>query len=123
MLYNQNNKVILSLVAVLSSVSLGAQYSPTQIADAIYLAEGGSSTKHPYGILKKFKTTTPRQACLNTINHAIKDYGKPVDDKFIDFLANRYAPVGVSNDPKGLNKNWAKNVKLLLKKAERKTNG
>jgi len=43
------------------------QINVNKLADAIYLAEGGSKTKHPYGILKKYKTTTPRQACINTI--------------------------------------------------------
>lgn len=89
-------------------------YSNEQIADAIYLAEGGSKTNHPYGILAKYKHTTPRQACINTIKHARRDWDGQGD--FITFLGNRYCPVGAKNDPQGLNKNWIKNVKYFLNK-------
>lgn len=94
--------------------SLTASYSVEQIANAIYIAEGGANTAHPYGILKKYKTTTPRQACINTIKHAIKDWDGKGD--FIAFLGNRYAPIGVANDPTGLNRNWIKNVKHYLRR-------
>jgi len=82
-----------------------------RLADAIYMAEGGTKTRHPYGILKKYKTTTPRQACINTIKSALRRYEK--SDKsvdFISFLSKTYCPIGASNDPMGLNKNWVKNV-------------
>lgn len=85
-----------------------------KIADAIYLAEGGAKTNHPYGILAHYKHTTPKQACINTINHAKKDWNGQGD--FIVFLGNRYCPIGAKNDPTGLNKNWIKNVKYFLKK-------
>ncbi len=91
-------------------------YTNEQIANAIYKAEGGAKTKHPYGILTKYKTTTPRQACINTIKHAKKDWNGQVD--FIIFLGNRYCPIGAKNDPTGLNKNWVKNVKYFLVKVE-----
>jgi len=87
-------------------------YTNEQIADAIYLAEGGAKTRHPYGILTKYKTTTPRQACINTIIHAQKDWNGEGD--FIEFLGSRYCPVGAENDPTGLNRNWVKNVKFFL---------
>jgi hypothetical protein len=86
--------------------------SDEQIADAIYKAEGGAKTRHPYGILTKYKTTTPRQACINTIKHAKKDWNGQGD--FIRFLQTRYAPIGVANDPRGLNKNWYSNVTKFL---------
>lgn len=91
-----------------------ADYSVDEIADAIYLAEGGAKTSHPYGILKKYKTTTPRQACINTINHALRDWDGQGD--FIQFLGNRYCPVGAENDPTGLNKNWVGNVTYFLQR-------
>ncbi len=87
-------------------------YTDNQIANAIYLAEGGAKTNHPYGILTKYKTTTPRQACINTIKHARKDWNGKGD--FIVFLGSRYCPIGAKNDPTGLNKNWVKNVKFFL---------
>jgi hypothetical protein len=88
------------------------EYTNDEIADAIYLAEGGAKISHPYGILAHYKTTTPRQACLNTIAHARKDWNGQGD--FIAFLGSRYCPVGSKNDPKGLNKNWVKNVNYFL---------
>jgi hypothetical protein len=33
----------------------------------------------------------------------------------IDAFAKRWAPVGASNDPNGLNKNWIKNIKFYMK--------
>ena len=86
-------------------------YTNEQIANAIYKAEGGAKTSHPYGILAHYKHTSPRQACLNTIAHARRDFQ---GGDFISFLGARYCPVGASNDPRGLNKNWVRNVKYFL---------
>jgi len=36
--------------------------------------------------------------------------------EFVDFMQKRWAPIGVKNDPKGLNKNWSGNVKSILGK-------
>lgn len=93
-----------------------AQAEPNyeRLANAIYRAEGGAKTSHPYGILTKYKKTTPRQACINTCKHAWKDC--PDKNKYLEFLAARYAPVGASNDPTGLNSNWLKNVSFYYKK-------
>lgn len=88
-----------------------------QIADAIYKAEGGLKAKKPFGIL-----SVPcegyeecRQICLNTIrnNHIrwIRD-GRPKE--YLEYLRDRYCPINADNDPKGLNKNWLKNVKKFL---------
>ena len=89
-----------------------------KLANAIYLAEGGARTKYPYGILRKYKQTSPRQACINTINHAKRDYALARSEKrdFITFLGLRYCPLQAKNDSKGLNKNWVKNVKKLYYK-------
>jgi len=92
-----------------------SEYTDNQIADAIYHAEGGAKTSHPYGILAHYKHTTPRQACLNTIAHARRDF-KGGD--FIVFLGNRYCPVGAKNDPTGLNRFWIRNVKFYLVKSK-----
>ena len=84
------------------------------LANAIYKAEGGAKTSHPYGILAKYKHTTPRQACINTIKHAFRDWDGKGD--FIAFLGSRYAPIGAKNDPHNLNANWVKNVTYLYNK-------
>ena len=92
----------------------GVFYSDDQIANAIYRAEGGSKASHPYGILKHYKHTSARQACLNTISHARRDWNGEGD--FVSFLGSRYAPLNVANDPTGLNVNWIRNVKYFLAK-------
>jgi len=104
-----------TLIAVfLSAEALaGELFSNEQIANAIYLAEGGAKTNHPYGILTKYKTTTPRQACLNTIAHAKRDWNGQGD--FIEFLGSRYCPVNCEND-NGTNKYWVRNVHYFLER-------
>jgi hypothetical protein len=82
------------------------------LADAIYQAEGGTNTRHPYGVLKHYIHTTPRQACLNTINSNMARYHvHSIDRHFIVLLADVYCPL--SADPVG-NRNWKHNVIQIL---------
>ena len=100
-----------------------------RIANAIFRAEGGSKTKHPYGILA-VKATNPRLVCINTIQHAWKDFEgerqtvKSLDKTpvmfngapslpFIQFLGNRYCPLSV--DSVGY-RNWTNNVWKIINK-------
>ena len=102
----------LVILSLWGSTAYASTPDPERLCLAIYKAEGGSRTKHPYGILAKYKTTTPKQACINTVNSAIKRYKS--DSKgmeFIPFLGMTYCPVGAANDPNGLNKNWVPNVR------------
>jgi hypothetical protein len=114
--------IIALLWLVLSPILCQAQdYTNEQIADSIYKAEGGSKTSHPYGILKHYKTTTPRQACLNTISHSRRHYNEVCRDiDFIQWLSLTYCPIGAKNDPQNLNKNWVGNVRYFLLKEEAK---
>ena len=81
-----------------------------RLANAIYKAEGTTS-KHPYGILAKYKHTTPRQACINTIRHRYRDWLRTTrKTPYIAYLGHTYCPVGALNDPFGLNRNWVSNV-------------
>lgn len=105
-------KKLLVVIMLLFMCGSAWAYTDDQICNAIGKAE--NSTSHPYGILKKYKTTTPRQACINTIRHARRDWDGKGD--FIVFLGSRYCPIGAKNDPTGLNKNWVKNVKYFLAK-------
>lgn len=106
-----------------SSPQAQAKVNVEKLADAIKVSEASKS--HPYGIMQRYKRTTPRQACINTIKHAIKDY-RGNDSGFIEFLGKRYAPIGAKNDPTNLNKNWTNNVqaiyaRLLSSKNKKKT--
>lgn len=102
----------------------GVNYSYDQIADAIYLAEGGVKAKKPYGILsvKCESHSECRRICINTIRNNVKrfsDYGHKDYPDYLSFLASRYAPLGVENDPSNLNQNWLRNVRSLLAKGVR----
>lgn len=78
------------------------------LASAIGRAE--NSKAHPYGIMQKYEHTSPRQACVNTIKHALKDFDGKGD--FISFLQQRYAPINCEND-NGTNRFWASNVRYF----------
>jgi hypothetical protein len=112
-------------VAIIASIILFSQTAFASIqpayaehlADAIKLAE--NSKTYPYGIIakRKLSETEARRWCLNTIRHSYQRWetaGKPGD--FIEWLSKTYCPIGASNDPKGLNRNWERNVRKLLKK-------
>lgn len=47
--------------------------------------------------------------------HALSDFVKNGDEnaQFVQFWAQRWAPVGATNDPANLNANWAHNVSAL----------
>lgn len=86
-------------------------YSLNQWCEAIHNAEGNDN----YGILTHYSHTTPLQACRNTVLHKYRDWIATGQRKrFLDYLAERYAPIGANNDPNDLNKNWAGNVKYWL---------
>lgn len=93
-----------------------AGYSLNQWANAIRKAEGNKN----YGILSVKCSTTEecRQICKNTVRNNWRRYTKkdktPTFDEYLTFLANRYCPVGASNDPKGLNVHWRKNVRKFI---------
>lgn len=89
-----------------------------RLAEAIRRAE--NSKAHPYGILARYKHTTPRQACLNTISSAYRRYLR--DDlglDFISFLQRTYAPLNDPRDTTGLNSNWTTNVTYFYNKLGR----
>ncbi len=102
------------LLMVICTIASADEINVTKLADAIYQAEGGKNTRHPYGILAKYKHTTPRQACINTINSNLKRFRAQTSEKdFIRFMGKTYCPLNAKNDPTGLNVNWEKNVKYF----------
>jgi len=112
MFIKRTSYFLLIFLTLIPALCFAEKIDIEKLANAIYRAE--NSTAHPYGILKKYKTTTPRQACLNTIKSARKRYAiyKGTDD-FITFLGRTYCPVGCDND-NGTNQFWVKNVKYFL---------
>lgn len=112
---------LLLLTIYIGNISIvRAEWSDTAILRAIYLAEGGSKAKVPYGILsiKVKNETEARQICLNTIRNNKRryaQYGYKQYPDFLSFLASRYCPVKAHP----LNKNWLKNVNFFLTKGEK----
>lgn len=90
--------------------------SVPSLVDAIGKAE--NSRRYPYGIVAKRKLTEAeaRRWCENTVRRRLAEWqraGRPGHP--VDWIARTYAPIGASNDPRGLNRNWASNVKRLYK--------
>ena len=82
------------------------------VVAAIYITEGSSNTKHPYGIIPRYINTTPKLACWNTVsNFCIASKAEKVNREFICKLGDKYCPP--SCDPVG-NKNWKRNMCLIL---------
>ena len=78
--------LISATLIVLTTGKLSANQSPSSVyinrlATAIFYAEGGAKTKHPYGILTTYKHTTPRQACINTIKHRLRLFNAQTKEK------------------------------------------
>ena len=119
------NKVLPAILALLlmGGEAVAEPIDVERLANAIYKAE--NSKTHPYGIMTKYKHTTPRQACINTINRAYRDWkGLKASQKghkqgFIAFLGARYCPTdGNSLRPaeRALNRFWVPNVSKLYNK-------
>ena len=103
----------LVMMIVFSGKAHAETIDPERLATAIYHAEGIHS-KHPYGILVRYKHTTPRKSRLNTIYHRLRLWtAQGEKGSFIIFLSKTYCPIGSFNDPEGLNKNWIKNVRYF----------
>jgi len=109
----------MATAATMDKQELTAHMTPyfNEVVDAIYIAEGGAKTRHPFGILsvKCEGYQECREVCFNTVRN---NYFRWIDSgrkgEYLAFLANRYCPVGASNDPKGLNRNWLGNVSKLI---------
>lgn len=93
-------------------------YTNEQIANAIFMAEGGHKAQYAYGIRSvKYSTIAEaRRICINTIrNNRIRFAKQNKYKDYLSFLASRYCPIGCDND-RGTNKYWVKNVKYYLQK-------
>jgi len=86
------------------------------IASAVKTAEGDPTR---FGVRSEpVKSVASANKILNNsiYNNYVRWVKASKPGKFIDFMQKRWAPIGAKNDPKNLNKNWAKNVRYALKK-------
>lgn len=85
-----------------------------QIAGAVKVAEGNPRN---HGVLS-VKTTDSNEASRvldnSVYNNLVRWNAAGRPGKFVDFMQQRWAPIGVSNDPHNLNKNWGGNVRKAL---------
>ena len=101
-------------------VAQAAEPDVDAIVQAIYWAEGGPKTRHPFGILsvKCEGYEECRRICRNTVRNNVRRWkAAGAQEDYLEFLARRYAPTqGATNDPSGLNRHWLKNVRFFLAK-------
>lgn len=88
----------------------------SKVVSAIYKAEGGSKTRHPYGILS-VNTSDARKTCYEIVNwrYVMWSSTKSLQQKpFLVYLRDHYAPLKANNDPRNLNANWLLNVSRFM---------
>lgn len=113
----QSKKVATVLLILFSCGTAFADIPVPAIVDAIYQAEGGDRAKKPFGILSVpcDSYSECRQICENTVRNNYRRWqASDQSVTYLEFLANRYCPVGAEND-NGTNKYWLKNVRSILK--------
>ena len=117
------NQISIQALCFLSLMCSGAGFVPDTpekvdiLADAIYMAEGAEKAKYPYGIISVscLGEEACRRVCKNTIKNTFRRWDGKGD--YLTYLSNIYAPIGAKNDPKGLNKNWERNVTFYLRRS------
>lgn len=85
-----------------------------KIVDSIFLAEGGSRAKKPFGVISVHCSgyKSCRKVAHTTVRRTIDRYKKVrSNEDFFLFLGKRYAPKAAGNNPT----QWAKNVRYLSK--------
>ena len=98
------------VLAGISVNAVQARIDVERMADAIYVAEGGSRAARPYGILsvKVANKAEARKVCIRTIRTALSTWdGKSC---FFVHMGRKYCPPSV--DPSG-HVNWVRNTKRI----------
>ena len=89
--------------------------SVTKVVKAIYYIEGGRKASKPYGIFLHQcnwdNVAWCELACRQTVVNNIKRFkSQSKIGSYLEYLASRYAPRGVANDPTDLNRHWYPNL-------------
>lgn len=112
-------KVLTVFVFIASIVILkGETYDINKIVNCIYIIEGGSKTKFPYGIKSldtKGNKDAARKVCYNTVAKTYANWTNSTNRNkdFLEVLANKYCPA--KTDKQG-NINWKKNIRFYYYK-------
>jgi len=96
-------------ITMLCLFSFAAQAEPNynQLANAIWKAEGGAKTRHPYGVMCRCRNA--RAVCIQTVRNAWTDWNidhRPCD--FLTYLSRIYCPPNW--------RVWSRNVRQLCAK-------
>jgi len=112
------------MIADPAAAGKGVNYSDEEILQAIWKVEGGKKAAPYYYGIRSVKCRSKaecREVCRRTIRNNRVRYAKSKGNSgdFLNYLARRYAPLGVPNDPGGLNRNWDRNLRFILAKNRR----
>jgi len=106
--------LLASGISVTAAGSINSAYL-AKCVDAIWWAEGGQSTRHPYGVMMPGVLLTPAEArviCERTVRRAFHRWTPgPGKESFARFLGRSYCPP--SADPVG-HANWIRNVTFFM---------
>lgn len=109
-------QAIVLILLLSSSTAYAQEVDFNRVVDSIYKVEGGSHTRHPFGVLSvKCKGYDEcRAVCYRTVRNNYrrwKNAGNP--GSFLKYLQSRYAPTkGATNDPRHMNSVWLKNMEF-----------
>jgi hypothetical protein len=84
-----------------------------ELIQAVMQAEGNILKAVQYSIPSITTREQAIQVTCRSAAHALSDFVKADPERlkaFVAFWGARWAPVGVANDPQGLNANWVHNV-------------
>jgi len=97
-------------------VGVYAAPADSTVCRAIRLAEGNPN----YGILNGSCDPGEDGMCHYMCQEILRVYRSRWDGEgdWLEYVASRWAPIGVKNDPHNLNRNWLRNVRHFLKKLQ-----
>lgn len=87
-----------------------------RLLTAIRLAENGGPGRE-FGVMNSKANNLDKQAgwCAAICWKRYQEFKTGQHGQsYLEYLARRYAPIGVANDPGNLNRNWLKNVKHFM---------
>jgi hypothetical protein len=84
------------------------------LVQAVVNAEGNIVKAVQCSFPKVASRADALEILCRSLCHAMSDYIKGLDrEAFVRFFGQRWAPIGVANDPTNLNHNWSSNVRKL----------
>ena len=114
----QLTAILAAGLVVLTAGRCAAKAVPPVDVDKLVTAIGKAenSKAHPYGVMSKrpLSREQARKICERTVREIVRYWeasGRRKD--LIQWIGIFYSPVGASNDPTGLNRNWVRNVRAI----------